>query len=149
MESPWQGKTYLFKAASLLSRKHVKNGFKIFPKKYCGFLYVKGLKSYQLSKLVVWQKILPLGQSRTWRVKSAFESQTILIILNIWWSAILQPFNPQRLKAPLWKDLESVNNIVSAQETGNILKIGFVLSKRPQLHRAFMVTIFRLKTLQF
>ena len=55
----------------------------------------------------------------------------------------MQPFNPKRLKAPLWKDLESANNIVSAQEAGNILKIGFVLSKSPHFIRASVITVRR------
>ena len=36
----------------------------------------------------------------------------------------------------LWKDLDPVVNIVSAQETGSILKIGFALSKWLHFHCA-------------
>ena len=41
----------------------------------------------------------------------------------------------------LWKDLSPVMNIVSAQDTGSILKIGFALSERPHLHRAYLVAV--------
>ena len=47
-------------------------------------------------------------------------------------TAILQPFNLQRLKVPLW-------NKLSSHETGNIFKIGFALSKN--LHN-FIVIIY-------
>ena len=40
-----------------------------------------------------------------------------------------------------WKNLDSVANIVSVQETGSILKIGFSLSKRPYFNRAYLVTV--------
>ena len=40
----------------------------------------------------------------------------------------LQPLDLHRLTVHLWKDLELIINIISAQETGSILKIGFALS---------------------
>ena len=43
----------------------------------------------------------------------------------------MEPFDTQRPTVPLWKVLEPFVNIVSAQETGSILKIGFVLSNLP------------------
>ena len=39
------------------------------------------------------------------------------------------------------KDLDPIVTIVSTQETEVVLKIVFVLSKSPHLHRAFFVTI--------
>ena len=39
----------------------------------------------------------------------------------------------------LWKDLYPLVQIVAAQETSSILKIGFALSKWPHLHRAYLV----------
>ena len=41
----------------------------------------------------------------------------------------LQPFDLQILTEPLWKDVDPFVNIVSAQEIGSILNIGFALSK--------------------
>ena len=38
-------------------------------------------------------------------------------------------FDLQRSTVHLWKDLDPVVNIVSAQETGSLLKIDFALSK--------------------
>ena len=50
-------------------------------------------------------------------------------------------FDLQRLIVLLWKDLYPVVNIVSAQETCRILKIGFVLSNSYHLHGAYLVTV--------
>ena len=49
------------------------------------------------------------------------------IILKVLRTVALQPFNLKRLTVPLLKDLYPVANIVSAQESGNISKIGFAL----------------------
>ena len=40
----------------------------------------------------------------------------------------------------LWKDLKLFVNIRSTQWTGSILKICFVIQKRPNLHRAYLVS---------
>ena len=56
----------------------------------------------------------------------------------------MEPFDIQRSTVTLWKGLESFVNILSAQETGRILKIGFTLSKRPNLHRVYL-TLYPLK----
>ena len=50
------------------------------------------------------------------------------IILKLLHTVILQLYDLQGLT--LWKDLDPDVNIVPAQETGSILKIGFALSKR-------------------
>ena len=44
---------------------------------------------------------------------------------------------------PLWKALDFVVNISPAQETGSFLKIGFTLSKSPNLHRAYLATVHK------
>ena len=41
-----------------------------------------------------------------------------LIILKVWLTVILQPFNLQRLAVPFCKYLDPVVNIVSAEESG-------------------------------
>ena len=46
-----------------------------------------------------------------------------------------------RVTVPLWKDLDPVVNMFSAEQTGNILHIGFAFSKWPHFHRAYLVTI--------
>ena len=48
---------------------------------------------------------------------------------------------------PLWKDLDPNVDIVSVQETGSILKIGFALSKRPHLHMAYLGTVCSVLTI--
>ena len=53
----------------------------------------------------------------------------------------MKPFNLKRPTAPLWKDFDFIINKVSAQETRSILKIGFALSKLPQLHRAYVLGV--------
>ena len=45
----------------------------------------------------------------------------------------------QKLCYQWGKDLDPVDYIVSAQETCIISKIGFALSRRPYLHRAYLV----------
>ena len=73
----------------------------------------------------IWETILWTAQvERTAWVSVPVDG----IILKVWQNATLQPSYLQRLPVPLWKDLSPVN-IVSAQETGSILKIGFTLSK--------------------
>ena len=43
-----------------------------------------------------------------------------LIILKVWQTVTLQTFDLQRLTVPLWKDIELIVNIFSAQDTSNI-----------------------------
>ena len=62
-------------------------------------------------------------------MRPGFESQSVFIILNIRGTVTLEPFDIQRPTVPLWKVLEPLVNIVSAQETGSILKTDFALSK--------------------
>ena len=70
------------------------------------------------------KKVLPLSPLSTGNEQSRFD-----IILKVWGTATLQPFNLQRLTAPLLKDLNPIVNIFSYQKTDRILKIGFALSK--------------------
>ena len=63
------------------------------------------------------------------------------IILKVWQTATLQPFNLTKTTVPFRKDLDPVINIVSAQETDSILTIDFALSKWPHLHRAYVLTV--------
>ena len=51
-----------------------------------------------------------------------------------------KPFNQKRPTVPLNKTLEPIGHVVSAKETGSILKIGFAYSKWPHLHRAYQVS---------
>ena len=60
---------------------------------------------------------------------SAAESRSVFIILNVQGTVTLEPFDIQTPTVPLWKVLEPFVNILSAQETGSILKTDFVLSK--------------------
>ena len=124
-----------------MSRKYVNKWFKTFPKRYWGSLDVKGLQSYQQSKVEAWQKILPFGQNRTRRVRPGFESRSVFIILNIQGTVTLEPFDIQRPTVPLWKGLEPLVNIVSAQEICSILKTDFALLKWPHLHRVYLIRV--------
>ena len=69
--------------------------------------------------------------------------QTCSWDLQLWQLVTLKPFDIQNSTVNLWKDLEPVVNILSAQETGFILKISFALSNWPYLHRAYVVTVCR------
>ena len=64
--------------------------------------------------------------------------QNFFSSLQLWQLLTLLPFDPQRPKISLWKDLilEPVANIVSNQETGSFLKIVFAISKLPCFHSA-------------
>ena len=52
-----------------------------------------------------------------------------IIILKVWQTVTLQPFDLQRLAVLLWKDLDPLVNIISAQNTSSFFKIGFCLFK--------------------
>ena len=98
----------------------------------------KGLQSYKLQS---WRFIkksaswLELNYTRAVRVRVPHE----LIILKVSRAITLLPFDLHRLKVPIWKDLDPVNNIISAQITGSILKICFFLSKWPYFYRAYII----------
>ena len=57
---------------------------------------------------------------------------------KVWWTTTLQPFDLQTSTVPLWKDLEPMFNIFSA-DSSSILNKSFVLPKRPDLQRAYLV----------
>ena len=57
--------------------------------------------------------------------------------LQLWQLVTLQPFHIERPKVSLLNDLDPFLNVGFTQETGNILKIGFVLSKFPHLQRPY------------
>ena len=62
------------------------------------------------------------------------------IILKVRQTVTLQPLDQQRFTVPLLKDLDLVFNIISAQLIDSICKIGFALSKWPNLHRAYLLS---------
>ena len=107
-------------------------------------LYIKGLQSYQLSKLEVSRKSLPLRpfhpycvQSHSARVRfrarsNHFQSLTASNFEALW---------PIDLKFLAFKDLFSFSIVSKVQEAGSILKVVFALSKWPHLHRAYLVTV--------
>ena len=134
-------KIYLSNASSLLSRKYVNKWFKTFRKRYWGSLHVKGLQSYQQSKVEAWQKIMPFCQNRTRRVRPGFESCSVFIILNVRGTVTLEPFDIKISTVPLWKGIDPFVNILSAQEIGSILKTDFTLSKWPHLHRVYLIRV--------
>ena len=95
MRSLWEGKTYAKNTTSPLNLCYIlKRGLDLSILKIWGLL-VKGLQSYQLSKLEVTRKSLPTspGPSRTSR--PGFELYRGQIILKVWWPVILQPFDLQ------------------------------------------------------
>ena len=56
------------------------------------------------------------------------------------WPNWLKPFDLHRPIVFLWKDLDSIVNKVSAQDTCSISKMCFALSKRPHLHEGYIVS---------
>ena len=90
-------------------------------------------------------RLILLSMSRTWVARLWFDygwAAEFFSNLKLWQFVTLQPFDLQTPTVPLWKDLEPVVNILSAQETRSILKIGFALSKVPYLHSAYVVTVW-------
>ena len=73
-------------------------------------------------------KMIKLSGTQTWAADVWFDSSQLaefFLNLQLWQLVSLQPFNLQRPSVPLCKDLDPVVNIVSAQETCSILRIGF------------------------
>ena len=48
---------------------------------------------------------------------------------------------PIDLKFSAFKELNPFSTVSKVQEAGSILKVGFALSNRPHLHRAYLVTV--------
>ena len=94
MRSLREGKTYAKNTTSPMNLCYIlRRGLDLSILKIWGLL-VKGLQSYQLSKLEVTRKSLPTspGPSRTSR--PGFELYRGQIILKVCWLVILQPFDP-------------------------------------------------------
>ena len=141
MGSIWQVKTYLYNAASLLSRRYVNKRFKIFLKRYCESQWVKGLQSCSPLNIEDDQNCPGLKPGPYTSGLTLATRQNFLFNLQLWQLVTWEPFDIQRPTVLLWKDLESIVNILSVQETGCILKIDFDLSKWPHFHRAYVVTV--------
>ena len=73
MRSLWEGKTYTKNTTSPLNLCYIlKRGLDLSILKIWGLL-VKGLQSYQLSKLEVTRKSLPTGPGPSWYSRPGFE----------------------------------------------------------------------------
>ena len=95
MRSLWKGKTYAKNTTSSLNLCYIlKQGLDLSILKIWGLL-VKGLQSYQLSKLEVTRKSLPTGPGPSQTSRPGFELYRGQIILKVWWLVILQPFDLQ------------------------------------------------------
>ena len=95
MRSLWEGKTYAKNTTSLINLCYIlKRGLDLSILKIWGLL-VKGLQSYQLSKLEVTRKSLPTSPGPSWTNRPGFELYRGQIILKVWWLVTLQPFDIQ------------------------------------------------------
>ena len=121
MRSIWESKIYLSKEVLWVSVGQLAS--KLQPVK------VRALK-----------KILLRGTSRV-RVAQGWLSGRIFFYLKLWQPVALLPFDLQRLTVPLWKDLDHVVIIVSAQKTDSISKKNFALSKWLNIHRAQLLGV--------
>ena len=108
--------------------------------RYCGSLWVKGLQNYKLSKLKVWKKICSWLESNNSRVAQV-QVLDDLIILKVWQTVTLRPFNLQRPTVPLWREQDFVVIILSTQETGSFLNIDLAVSKWPHFNTAYVVSV--------
>ena len=102
MRSLWEGKTYAKNTTSPLNLCHIlKRGLDLSILKIWGLL-VKGLQSYQLSKLEVTRKSLPSGPGPSRISRPGFDVYRGQIILKVWWLVTLQPFNLQTPNFQHW-----------------------------------------------
>ena len=145
MRSLWQGKTYAKNTTSPLNLSYIlKRGLDLSILKIWGLL-VKGLQSYQLSKLEFSRKSLPLRpfhpncvQSHSARVRTRarskhFQSLTAGNFEALW---------SLDFKFSAFKDLFPFSIVSKVQDASSILKVVFALSNRPHLHRAYLVTVW-------
>ena len=139
MRSLWESKAYLKHPASPLNWYYcMLRRFRSFHRGIVSLCRSKG------SKVTVSQtlKMIPSPWTRLRAELVWFDSGRAAEFfpnLQLWQLVTLQPFDLERPKVPLWKDLEPVVYMVSGWEIGSILKIGFALLKRPHLHRAYLV----------
>ena len=112
-------------AASLLSQNYV-NYVNIFPKRYCESLLVKGLQNYDSSNFEDDPMVQDSNLGRI-QVVWIWQGGKFFSNLQLWQLVTMKPFDLQRPTVPLWKDLYPFVNIVSAQETCSIVKMGFVI----------------------
>ena len=94
MRSLWEGKTYARNTPKPLNLCYIliKRGLDLPIVKIWGLL-VKGLQSYQLSKLEVTRKSLLTGPGPSRTSRPGFELYRGQIILKVWWPVILQSFD--------------------------------------------------------
>ena len=77
------------------------------------------------------------------RVAYLRSSSRIFFNLQLWQLTRLQHFDQKRPTIHVWRDLDPTVNKIFVEETGSILKIGFIQPKWPHLHRAYLVTVSR------
>ena len=117
----------ILREQNLFSKVYWQKGLDLFKEVLWVSVGQRAAKSHSV-KLWGWshcQGINPhlhaCGSTRVWQ-------QIIFSNLQIRQLITLQPFDRLRPKVPLWKELNAFANIISGQETGSILKIGFALS---------------------
>ena len=102
-------------------------------------LYVKGLQSYQLSKLEVSRKVCQPAPPQSARLpgfepRSRSNHSQSLMAGNF---AALWPTDPKFLAL---KDLNLLKKHIKNQVASSILKVVFAFSKWPHLHRAYVIS---------
>ena len=87
--------------------------------------------------------MIKLSRSWTWAAHVWFDSSQeaeFFSNLQLWQYVNLHFFDPQTSVVPLWKDIDPVIKLFSAQEFGSILDVHFVLTKRSYLQRVYLVS---------
>ena len=135
----WEGQTYSKNTTSPLNLCYIlKRGLDLSILKIWGLL-VKGLQSYQLSKLEVTRKSLPTGPgpSRTsWPMMRVVPGSNHSQNLMAGHFAALWPTDP---KFSALKELSLFQTMSNIQEASSISRVGFALLKWPHFHRACLV----------
>ena len=106
-------------------------GFKSFERVIVNNCSSKGSKatSYQSLRSEKKSATRCAGPLRTISMWPRFESQTMTLSSKFDRLQLYSPFDLQRPTVPLKKDLNSVGNILTNEDSGNIFKINFALSK--------------------
>ena len=101
-----------------------------------------GQRAAKLPAIKVWEWFGP----GTTRARARAGRQTFLWDLQLWRLVTLKPFDLQTIFLAL-KDLIPFSKYNKIQGSCSIYRVGFALSKTPHLHRAYLVTVRKRKSM--
>ena len=138
-----------------------KSILKMAPVLSTGGMYLRSFRSFQRGtaslfsligcKVVSYQSLRSEKNSAAWPVTHPVQlardqKPADGIILIVWWTTTLQPFNPPRHTVPLWKDFKLLKHIPQFVKLVTFFKIGFPLSKWSYFKSAYILGVLPLFT---